>query len=244
MKRVLPIVWFALRGVYDELFPLAGMGLLWFGMTIVLPYGVFWLASQFIPVPAIVAVLVLISLIPAPPATAGLYYVATHIAREKRIEFNYYWQGFKSYLGLSWKIGAILLVSGAILVVDVMFYLNGANIFYTAIGFLGLWALLFWFTIQIYLFPLMIIQEDKSLKLILKNASLLTLAYPLFALGILIATILMTTVSVLLVILLATLWMPFVALLNSRATVSSLQEVESYRKRELELEAEQQEEEA
>ena len=77
-------------------------------------------------------------------------------------------------------------------------------------------------------------------EVMLKNASLLTLAYPLFALGILVVTALVTALSALLVfILLATVWMPFIAILNSRATMSSLQQVEGHKQRQEELESEQ-----
>jgi len=121
----------------------------------------------------------------------------------------------------------------------VIFYLSSENLAFSVIGFLGIWALLFWLAVQVYLFPLMLMQEDNKVLLIVKNASLLALAYPLFALGILVVTLLATALSVLLIfILLATIWMPFVAVLNSRATVSSLDEVQAYRQRQEELAAE------
>lgn len=237
MKRALAVTWFALRGVYDELFPLVGIGLLWFVIAVLLPYGVFWLTSTVTPTLAVIIPLVLISLIPAPPITAAVYHVTSYIAQEKRIEFSYFWEGFKSYFGLSWKVSGILLVVGAVLAFDILFCFNNPNFIFSVIGFVGVWALLFWAAIQIYLFPLMVHQEDKSLKLILKNASLLTLAYPFFVLVLLIVIILFTALSTLLMlILLATLWMPFISLLNNRALVSSLDQVEQYRVTQAELE--------
>jgi uncharacterized membrane protein YesL len=238
MKRILNVFWFAARGLYDEMFPLAGMGLLWFAMVVLPLYGVIWLVTALTPPLAVAIILLLIALIPAPPATAAMYHVAHYVAHERRIEFSYFWQGLKSYFGLSWKVGAILLVSGAILAIDVRFYLSSSNAIFAAVGFLGLWALLFWLAIQVYVFPLMVLQKDKSLKLILKNAALLTLAYPLFALGILIAAALATALSGVLVILLPTIWLPFVALLYSRATFSSLRQVEAFQQAKLELEEE------
>jgi uncharacterized membrane protein YesL len=243
MKRVPGVVWFAIRSMYDELFPLSGMGVIWFVMAVVPPLGVFELTRTYLPNnPALGIVLVLLSLIPAPPATAALYYVTSFIAREKRIEFNYFWQGFKTYFWKSWAVAGVLLVTGAILIVDLMFYLRSSNTLFAIVGFLGIWALVLWLAIQVYLFPLMIRQEDKRLRLILKNGSLLTLAYPVFALGILIAIVLFTALSALLVILLPTLWMPLVTLLNNRALVSSLGEVERYQQAQIELDEEREEE--
>lgn len=239
MKRVPGVLWFAIRNMYDELFPLSGMGMIWFLMSVVPPLGVLQLAQRYLPNnPALGIVLVLISLIPAPPATAALYYVTSFIAREKRIEFGYFWQGLKAYFWKSWAVAGVLLVIGAILVVDVFFYLRSSNTLFAIIGFLGIWALALWLVIQIYLFPLMIHQEDKRLGLILKNGSLLTLAYPFFALGILIGIALVTALSVVLIILLPTLWMPLVTLINNRALVSSLGEVEQYQQAQEELDQE------
>ena len=239
MKRVPDVIWFSIRNIYDELFPLSGMGLIWFAMAVVPPLGVFELARTYLPSsPVLGIVLLLISLIPAPPATAALYYVTSFIAREKRIEFNYFWQGLKTYFWKSWAVAGVLLVAGVVLYVDVFFYLRSSNTLFAIVGFLGIWALVLWLVIQIYIFPLMIHQEDKRLWLILKNGSLLTLAYPFFALGILIGIALVTALSVLLVILLPTLWMPLVALINSRALVSSLGKVEQYQQAQEELDQE------
>ena len=239
MKRALGVAWFTIRAVYDELFVLSGMGLIWFLVAIVVPYGLFALLGLLSPLAGLIGGLLAL-LILAPPMTGGLYHVASHIAREKRVEFGYLWEGIKTNARLSWALGGIVIFSGAILVVDVRFYLTSENRIFAVIGFLGLWAILFWVTVQVYLFPLMIMQEDRRVKVILKNASLITLAYPFYALVILIIALLATALSILLVfILLATLWMPFVTVLFSRATFSSLGEVEAYRQRETELEQEQ-----
>jgi uncharacterized membrane protein YesL len=240
MKRAPRVVWFAIRHIYDELFPLSGMGLIWFVMAVVPPLGAFELIRRYLlDSPALGIVLLLIALIPAPPATAALYYVTSFIAREKRIEFNYFWQGLKTYYWRSWVIAGILLVVGAILVIDVAFYLRSSNTVFAIIGFLGIWALAFWLVIQIYLFPLMIHQEDKRFRLMFKNASLLSLAYPFFALAILIGLVLVTALSGFLIILLPTVWMPLVTLINNRALVSSLGEVEQYQQAQEELDEEE-----
>jgi uncharacterized membrane protein YesL len=109
--------------------------------------------------------------------------------------------------------------------------------FFLAVGLIGLWILIFWLGIQVYLFPLMVLQEEKSLKLILKNASLLTLSYPLFVLGICIVIVLVTALSALLPILFL-LWMPFVSTLNNRALTFSLERVKEYQRAQRELEEE------
>jgi uncharacterized membrane protein YesL len=243
MKRVPGVVWFAIRGAYDELFPLSGMGLIWFVAAVVLPLSVAQLVSTYLASNvALGIILLLISLIPAPPVTAALYYVTSFIAREKRIEFNYFWQGLKAYYWRSWVVAGILLAIGAIVTFAVYFYLNTPGTFFKVLAFLGIWALALWLAIQIYLFPLMVHQEDKRLQIMFKNGALLSLAYPFFALGILISLALITALSGLTIILLPTLWMPLIALINNRALVSSLGEVEQYQQAQEELDQEGQEE--
>jgi uncharacterized membrane protein YesL len=240
MKRVIGVAWFAIRAVYDEMFLLAGMGLIWFLVGIVAPMGLFTLASLLSPVARWVGLLLGL-LVLLPPVTAGLYSVAIEIAREKRIEFGYFWSGIRSYARLSWALGAVVLASGIIVVIDAVFYLSFDNVVFNVFGFLGLWALLFWLAAQIYLFPLMIMLKDKQFKLSVRNTSLLALAYPFFALGVLIVALLVTALSTVLFVPLATIWMPFIALLYSRATISSLQEAETFQQQ-IEPEEEQEEE--
>jgi uncharacterized membrane protein YesL len=241
MKRLFSILWFSMRGIYEDLFVLLGIGGLWLVMAVLLPSGMFWLTSTLMLPTAIAIVLNIASLVLVPPATAAVYHVTSHIARKKRVEFGYFWQGFKAYFWHSWKVAGVLIVIGAILAVDVLFYLNNSgNTLFLVVGLIGLWILAFWLGIQVYLFPLMVVQEDKSLKLLLKNASLLTLSYPFFAFTICIVLLLVTALSILLPVLFL-LWMPFVSLLNNRALTSSLEQVEAFQKTRRELEEEKKE---
>lgn len=239
MKRALAVAWFAIRTLYDELFLMGAMGFIWFLVALALPYGVSYLVSMAGSVGLTLAA-VAISLIPLPPITGALYSVAIHLAREERIEFGYFWAGFKAHFWQSWKVGIVALLGLGILVVDVLFYLGSENMAFKVVGFVVLWVLLFWALIQIYLMPLSLIQEDPRLRIMLKNASLLTLAFPLYGVTILIVAVLATALSVVIVVLLATIWMPFVAILFCRAAISSVREVEAIQKSQQEIEKEMQ----
>ena len=230
MRRVLAVTWFALRAVQEDLIGLTGVGLAWFALALLLPYASFWLVSAFLPVAIIVIAVVLVALIPAAPATAALYVVAHRVVRGQGIKLAQFWEGLRTYLSPGLKLGALIALSGAILAFDLYFYLNAEQLVFRVIGLVGLWALVFWLTLQVYIFPLLVHQEDKRLRAVVKNAATLTLAYPFFSLGILIVALAATAISVLLLfVLVATLWMPFVAVLSSRALVSSLEAVEEYR---------------
>jgi uncharacterized membrane protein YesL len=231
VRRALAVTRFALRAVYDEMYALAGMGAIWFAISVAVPYGLTWLARQTHS-PGLFVFALLLALIPIPPVTGALYDVASHIAREKPFTFRTFWHGIGAHFWLSWKVGGAILLSGAILALDVYFYLNAGTLVFTVIGLLGLLALVFWTALQIYLYPMAFALETPSLRQALRNAGLLALAYPLFTIGIAVVTLLATALSVLLLaMLLATLWMPFVAVLHSRATQSSLEEVKRYREK-------------
>ena len=177
MRRALSVAWFSLRAVGDEMLTLAGMGLIWFLVAIAAPYGLTWLARLAGSRALFVFALVL-SLIPVPPITGALFYVASYIAREKRIEFGYFWRGFRAYFWQSWQVGGVILVSGAVLALDVYFYLNAGALVFTIIGFLGLWALVLWAAAQIYLFPMTFAFETPSLRRTLRNSLSLVFASP------------------------------------------------------------------
>jgi hypothetical protein len=215
------------------------MGLVWFVAALLLPYGALRLtASVLSPLATVIATV--LALVPALPITGGLYAVAMRIAQEKHITLGSFWQSIARHHLLSLKLGGTILVIGVILVVDVLFYLNSGVPAFTIIGLLGLWGLLFWSVVQIHLFPMTFLLEEPRLSRVLKNAAALTLAYPFFALGILLVIFLATALSLLLLlILLATVWMPFIAILNCRATLSSLDEVKQYRAKAEEIRQEQ-----
>jgi uncharacterized membrane protein YesL len=223
-KRALSVSWFAIRGTYEDFFMLSGMGFLWFLMAVVLPYGVFLLTANFLPWPALSIVLTALASILAPPATAALYHVTWYLAHEKRIEFGYFWQGFQEYFWSSWKVAGIMVVALAILLADAYFFFQAQVSWFPVLGFIILWVLLFWIAIQVYLFPLLIALEEKRLGQMFKNAAQLVLVFPLFCLLMLVVALLGTALSVLLLVPLATVWMPFIAFLFSRAFASSWDE--------------------
>jgi hypothetical protein len=223
-RRALNVTWFALRATYGELFPLTGMGFIWFLAAVGLPLGVAGLTAQTLPWQASMA-LTALSLILAPPVTAALYHVAWYLAHERRIEFVYFWHGFKEYFGWSWKVSGVMLVVGAILVADVLFFYRPEGGTFALVGLIiMLWVLAFWLAIQVYLFPLMIALEEKKLGRIFKNSAQLVIVFPLFCLLIVLIALLSTALSVVLILLLVSIWMPFIAILFSRAFVSSWDE--------------------
>jgi hypothetical protein len=132
-----------------------------------------------------------------------------------------------------------MLVALAILVADTYFFFRAEGTFFAILGFIMLWVLLFWFAIQVYLYPLLIALEEKRLGLMFRNSAQLVMAFPFFCLLMLIVALLLTALSAVLFVPVATFWMPLIALLFSRAFASSWNEAVSIQQAHQESDKEQ-----
>jgi uncharacterized membrane protein YesL len=202
MKDAFRITWLSLRDTYEELFILVGANLL--------------ALALFIPV------------VTGPPALAGLHYLGFCIATGKRIEFGFFWQGFRTYFLDSWKLTALNVLIFGLLGVDVWFYMSRVQGVWRVVGLVGVWMLLIWALAQLYAFPLLVRQQERKLFLAVKNAVLLTLAYPIFSLtsGLLLALILVLSAAVPVVFALAGL--SFAAVMGAHALRHGIDMVEAH----------------
>jgi len=202
MKRAFQITWWSLRDTYEELFLLVGANLL----TLAL----------------------LIPVVTGPPALAGLHYLAYHIATEKRVEFSFYWEGFRSYFLDSWKLAALNGLLFGLLGVDVWFYMSQARGAWRVVGLVGAWMLLIWAVAQLYTFPLLVRQEERKLSLLVKNAVLLTLAYPVFSLTAALLLGLVLALSVVIPVVFALVGLSFAAVMSAHVLRQGVEMVEAY----------------
>lgn len=200
--KALRVFWLAIRDLYEELMLLAGVSVLW------------WLSVLLI--------------IPGPPATAGLYYLAHRIVHERRVEFSFFWEEAKRSFGKSWQLAGVNLLGLIIVLVNFNFYLRLNNALrYAAI--LWLYLLLLWLAMQIYLFPLLFEMEEPRLGWILRNAVLLPLIRPGYTLLLLILLIAVTFLSSVLFLLLVVAWPALLALVGARALVTVIADLEASR---------------
>lgn len=205
MRRAFQITWWSLRDTYEELFILVGANLL----TLVL----------FVPI------------VTGPPALAGLHYLGFHIANEKRIEFSIFWEGFRENFLDSWKLAGLNILVFGILGLDIWFYLNQVQGAWRLLGFVGGWALLIWTIAQLYTFPLLVRQEERKFFPLLRNAILLTLAYPAFSLMATVLLLLLLALSLVFPLLFVLLGLSFAAVMGAHALRQGIEMVEAYRAR-------------
>jgi uncharacterized membrane protein YesL len=81
---------------------------------------------------------------------------------------------------------------------------------------------LLWLAIQIYFWPFMLTQEQKHVRIALKNALFLTLAEPLYTSVILSTAALVVLISAITVLPIAVFTLSFTALLANRAVIERL----------------------
>ena len=122
-------------------------------------------------------------LITWPPATAGLYHVArrlTHLEESEQTTWRHFFEGLRIYGLRSWQLMAADAAMGAVLVVTFLFYLGQSYLALRLLSIPILYFMTLWGGMQLYLFPLLIEQEDKRVALVFKNAFVLALGNPSF----------------------------------------------------------------
>jgi hypothetical protein len=208
--NALKLYWKTLGDLYYEIVILGAVNLLW--------------------------TVLLIPIVTAPPATAALFYVTNRLANGEDTKIRDFFVGFRTYFGKGWQIGATAFGITLILVFNIVFYYD-PNLAATMFGnptvqlvtIMWLYFMVFWVAIMMFLFPLMIEQENKSILLLLKNATILVVDN-LGTSSIAFVLILLTLV---LNLLLGGIWVfilfgSFIALYENRLVITLL---EKYRSR-------------
>jgi uncharacterized membrane protein YesL len=240
MRDAVSVYGRSILDLYEEWFPLIGANIVCFlcfipGVVVILgllglvlerpEVGQFWVVLLPLTVLAILA---------GGPALAGVHNLTNPIPHERRIEFGYFWEGFRKYWLKSWKILGLWVLGAATLGINVWFYRmwwqRGTQIALLPV-ILFLWILVLWLGIQPYLFPLMLEQEDKRVVLVFKNAILLALVNPGFTVLVLVLLGATQLLSLVFPPLLLLVTHSLVALVNNRAIVRLMIRLEEQRER-------------
>lgn len=198
--KALRTFWLAIRDLYEELMLLSGVSMLW------------WLAVLLI--------------VPGPPATAGLCYLAHRIVHEQRVGFGFFWEEAKGRFAKSWQLVGVDLLGLLIIGTNFYFYLRLEG-FWRYVAILWIYLFLLWVGMQIYLFPLLFEMEEPRLAWLLRNAVLLALFRPGYTLLLVILLLMTTFLSSALFILMIVAWPALMALVSARATTTVIAELET-----------------
>ncbi len=203
ISEVLRIAWQSIKALWEDLLILMLMNLVTIAPVILTLFFIYEIAASLdagnLTLAGIFAALTPISLIPLPPAMAGLWSAANRVADDLAIHWSDYFEGFRRYFWKSLGLALLNILVLTILLVNVWFYAPSNNPFNLDSGisliiqmfFLLLTA--FWLVYQMYPMALILEQEDQRLRIALRNAGGLLLTRPGFsillalALGIVIA---------------------------------------------------------
>lgn len=232
MGKALSITWRGIVDAYNEMFPMVGMNLIWFGLNVVLGlvFSPLLLLGGLVGVPPeLSSVALLFVMVIAPnPAAVGIHNYANQLIKEEHVEFYLFWEGLKRYWARALLLFAISLFGFVLLIGNAVFYLNNENQILRLVGLLWIYATYVWLSMQIYILPLLIEQETKSVKYILRNAALLALDNPLVTFTLVLLFLVLTGVSLGLPILVTLVSGSLIGVIQHRAVLTLL---EKYRGR-------------
>ncbi|HOG46924.1 MAG TPA: DUF624 domain-containing protein [Anaerolineae bacterium] len=188
--------WVALKDYYEEMFKLVGANLLW--AASLLPLGALPLVGW-----SPLALLFLALLIAFPPATAAMFCLTNRIAHHRAADLGLFFAGFRKHFFRSWLLALLNVVVLAMLWANASFYGQmlqppwAALVQGLCVGLTVMWCL-----IQLYVFPMLLEQEEPRLLLALRNAAFLAFASP-------ITTLVLGALLAVSVVLSAALALPF-----------------------------------
>ena len=136
-------------------------------------------------------------IVTAPAAWAGLIRLSYHAQRTPSADFKQFWLGFRENLGRGSLLAFINLIVIGVNVVNLVAYRDADGLIIAARG-VWITALVAWFMIQFYAWPLFYSMEQPSLRGAFRNATVMILLNPLFTLALLLLIVLLIVVSMLL----------------------------------------------
>jgi uncharacterized membrane protein YesL len=219
--------WLSIKDLFDELFSLTLANVLW--LVISAPLAI--IAGLFIYVGSLGlgAVVALLDVLLVAPATAGLYCVAQRVVEGRVTSWRVFFAGFREYLLPSWRVYGLWALGLMLILINLQFYNRVNSSVGLFLNILFLYVLLVWLALLIYIGPLLLLQSDKRIRVIARNAFLMALGRPIFTLLTLIMMLVIFVASLWLVIVPFVLTFAFLALWSFRATSKLIADTEARR---------------
>ncbi len=198
MQDAIRVIWSALRSLWDNLFLIVFCSLAWLFLVLLI--------------------------IPGPPATVALFFVADQIVdRAHLLDFGDYLRALVRYFWLGWRWGLVNLVAVLVLLVDVRVIPQilpaavAVPVQFVVYVVLGVWLMINLFALA-FLFQ----QKELSVRQALRNGAVLLLKHPLFSLILVSVVAFLLWISLFLVIVNFLFGPMFVALVSAHAVADRL----------------------
>jgi hypothetical protein len=183
---------------------------LWDEMYVLVVVNVLWVALNVL-------------VVTGPPATAGLFVLTHRLACGKAVGLRDFFEGLRRYFWRSWLWAAVAGAGFFILGGDVVLIgsLSSTNYVIAIQGFF-LMLLFLWAFVLLYAFPVILEQEQPSLRLALRNALVLFATNQAFSATLFGLALLVALLSTLLVAPWGIITVVFLALLGNHAVLDRL----------------------
>lgn len=218
-------LWKSLKDLFEDLFILAMVNLLWLLINTPLAVAAFFTFGS----PSAFYIVLLLGVLTLGPANAGLYAVAERVADGRTSSWRDFIAGLRGYAKLSWKVYGLWMVGLIVILVNLQFYSQIDSPITSFLYVLFLYFSVVWFGFLMYIGPLMVLQTDKRIRTIARNAALMTFGRPLFTLVTLALMAIVVATSIWLPILLLLATAAFMAVWSFRATLTLVSEAEARR---------------
>ncbi len=136
----------------------------------------------------------------APAAWAGLVKMSRRAYLQPSVSLEDFWEGFRENLGRSVVLSILNIVVIGINVVNIRAYSGEQGLMFDVLRALWVLVLLFWFTVQFYMWPLFYEMKAPTLVGSMRNAGVMLLRHPFFAVGVWVGIALVLMLSLALII--------------------------------------------
>jgi hypothetical protein len=190
------------------------------------------LASALPAVVRTVAVALLALLMLAPLITAA-FAVSLRIATHREVAARHFQEALRQFGSVAIRLGLIHFVVGGIMALNLTFYAHLRGPAATLVNLLCLYVALFWAAMALYQGPLLILQESGALddperratrgaKAVVRRSFFLVVGEPLFSIGLGLAALLWTALTLLTAVGAVMLWLGGICILTTPPTLALL----------------------
>jgi uncharacterized membrane protein YesL len=199
MINAFKTLWKSFVYIYDDI------------LTLVL-YNVFWF---FLSLP----------IITIPPAFAGLNYGVNQLTHREQADWKTFFTGFKEFFWLSYKWALLNVAVFVILFSNIYFYGQMKEAWAFPVQTLFLSLTVIWIIIQMYVFPLLLEQQDRRLRTALRNSLVLIARKPWITIVLILMTAILVALSVYFTILFSILSVSLIVYLQNYFTIFIIDEL-------------------
>lgn len=175
----------------------------------------------------------LITVVALSPLLAAAFDIALRIATHREIALVHVSQAVRQFGKVAIRLGLIHLCVGVLAASNLMFYLQVGGVAGRVVVLLCLYLLLFWMTMALYQGALLVLQESgafdepgkpakRGAKAVIRRSFYLVVGEPLFSIGLLLATLLWSALTLLTAVGAVMLWIGGACVLTTTPTLALL----------------------